>query len=184
MRVTVEDENDHSPTFGNTHLSLEVPEGQDPQTLTTLRASDPDGGLNGQLQYRILGESRQCHKSTLLGSAYTPGSWPLPVSVNVSVSLSAASVSFLHISVFEAPLQAPPSLFFLYTYLLYPIPFLMFYFYIPFILIFVYILFLYLLFLIYHTVNYPQTSLVSETLTTLCICNGISTMLLRLVLNS
>lgn len=58
MRVTVEDENDHTPTFGNTHLSLEVPEGQDPQTLTTLRASDPDGGLNGQLQYRILGERR------------------------------------------------------------------------------------------------------------------------------
>lgn len=107
-------------------------------------------------------------------------SWPLPV----SVSLSAASVSFPHISVFEAPLRAPPSLCFLYTYFLYPIPFLMFYFYIPFILIFVYILFLYLLFLIYHTVNYPQTSLVSETLTTLCICNGISTMLLRLVLNS
>uniref|UniRef100_A0A8C5P0V5 Protocadherin-16 n=1 Tax=Jaculus jaculus TaxID=51337 RepID=A0A8C5P0V5_JACJA len=56
LRVTVEDENDHAPTFGNTHLSLEVPEGQDPQTLTTLRASDPDGGVNGQLQYRILGE--------------------------------------------------------------------------------------------------------------------------------
>uniref|UniRef100_A0A8C5KWR7 Protocadherin-16 n=1 Tax=Jaculus jaculus TaxID=51337 RepID=A0A8C5KWR7_JACJA len=54
VRVTVEDENDHAPTFGNTHLSLEVPEGQDPQTLTTLRASDPDGGVNGQLQYRIL----------------------------------------------------------------------------------------------------------------------------------
>lgn len=52
----MEDENDHTPTFGNTHLSLEVPEGQDPQTLTTLRASDPDRGLNGQLQYRILGE--------------------------------------------------------------------------------------------------------------------------------
>lgn len=56
VRVTVEDENDHTPTFGNTHLSLEVPEGQDPQTLTTLRASDPDRGLNGKLQYRILGE--------------------------------------------------------------------------------------------------------------------------------
>ncbi|EGW13683.1 Protocadherin-16 [Cricetulus griseus] len=54
VRVTVEDENDHTPTFGNTHLSLEVPEGQDPQTLTILRASDPDKGLNGQLQYRIL----------------------------------------------------------------------------------------------------------------------------------
>ncbi|GAB1292503.1 Protocadherin-16 [Apodemus speciosus] len=54
VRVTVEDENDHTPAFGNTHLSLEVPEGQDPQTLTTLRASDPDGGPNGQLQYRIL----------------------------------------------------------------------------------------------------------------------------------
>ncbi|XP_045146467.1 protocadherin-16 [Echinops telfairi] len=54
VRVTVEDENDHAPTFGSAHLSLEVPEGQDPQTLTTLRASDPDVGANGQLQYRIL----------------------------------------------------------------------------------------------------------------------------------
>ncbi|XP_011827920.1 PREDICTED: protocadherin-16 [Mandrillus leucophaeus] len=54
IRVAVEDENDHAPTFGSTHLSLEVPEGQDPQTLTMLRASDPDVGANGQLQYRIL----------------------------------------------------------------------------------------------------------------------------------
>uniref|UniRef100_A0A8C9AJH2 Protocadherin-16 n=1 Tax=Prolemur simus TaxID=1328070 RepID=A0A8C9AJH2_PROSS len=54
VRVAVEDENDHAPTFGSTHLSLEVPEGQDPQTLTVLRASDPDKGANGQLQYRIL----------------------------------------------------------------------------------------------------------------------------------
>lgn len=54
VRVTVEDENDHAPTFGSAHLSLEVPEGQDPQTLTVLRASDPDVGANGQLQYRIL----------------------------------------------------------------------------------------------------------------------------------
>lgn len=57
MRVAVEDENDHAPTFGSTHLSLEVPEGQDPQTLTTLRASDPDVGANGQLQYRIVGKN-------------------------------------------------------------------------------------------------------------------------------
>lgn len=57
VRVAVEDENDHAPTFGSAHLSLEVPEGQDPQTLTVLRASDPDVGANGQLQYRILGEN-------------------------------------------------------------------------------------------------------------------------------
>lgn len=57
VRVTVEDENDHAPTFGSAHLSLEVPEGQDPQTLTVLRASDPDVGANGQLRYRILGEN-------------------------------------------------------------------------------------------------------------------------------
>ncbi|XP_016072740.1 PREDICTED: protocadherin-16 [Miniopterus natalensis] len=54
VRVAVEDENDHAPTFGSARLSLEVPEGQDPQTLTMLRASDPDVGANGQLQYRIL----------------------------------------------------------------------------------------------------------------------------------
>lgn len=57
VRVAVDDENDHAPAFGSAHLSLEVPEGQDPQTLATLRASDPDAGANGQLQYRILGES-------------------------------------------------------------------------------------------------------------------------------
>lgn len=57
VRVAVEDENDHAPAFGSTHLTLEVPEGQDPQTLTKLRASDPDEGANGQLQYHILGKN-------------------------------------------------------------------------------------------------------------------------------
>lgn len=57
VRVAIEDENDHAPAFGNAQLSLEVPEGQDPQTLTILRASDPDVGANGQLQYRIVGEN-------------------------------------------------------------------------------------------------------------------------------
>ncbi|XP_056651093.1 protocadherin-16 [Monodelphis domestica] len=54
VHVTVEDENDHAPAFGSSHLSLEVPEGQDPQTLTVLRASDPDAGPNGQINYQIL----------------------------------------------------------------------------------------------------------------------------------
>lgn len=70
VHVAVEDENDHAPTFGSAHLSLEVPEGQDPQTLTTLRASDPDVGANGQLQYRILGEH--------LPSTHMPSSIPCP----------------------------------------------------------------------------------------------------------
>lgn len=73
MRVAIEDENDHAPTFGNVHLSLEVPEGQDPQTLTMLRASDPDVGANGQLQYRILGENYPiCTDSALTSLILAP----------------------------------------------------------------------------------------------------------------
>nr|XP_033718340.1 protocadherin-16 isoform X2 [Tursiops truncatus] len=72
VRVAVEDENDHAPTFGSAHLSLEVPEGQDPQTLTTLRASDPDVGANGQLQYRILGTPIVSPKAIHTGGSSGP----------------------------------------------------------------------------------------------------------------
>lgn len=83
MRVAVEDENDHAPTFGSAHLSLEVPEGQEPQTLTMLRASDPDEGANGQLQYRILGENYPtptnptptCPVLLLVGLCHTQWVW-------------------------------------------------------------------------------------------------------------
>ncbi|XP_038595774.1 LOW QUALITY PROTEIN: protocadherin-16 [Tachyglossus aculeatus] len=54
VRVTVTDENDHSPAFGMDRLTLDVPEGQSPLTLTTLRAADPDAGPNGRLRYSIL----------------------------------------------------------------------------------------------------------------------------------
>ena len=89
VRVAVEDENDHAPAFGSAHLSLEVPEGQDPQTLTTLRASDPDVGANGQLQYRILGENLPaptCPGVLPVGLCQTQCAWsPFP-SLYVSVS--------------------------------------------------------------------------------------------------
>lgn len=93
VRVAVEDENDHAPTFGSAHLSLEVPEGQDPQTLTTLRASDPDVGANGRLQYRILGEH--------LPSTHMPSSTPHPSVCQGLLFLlfMYSSFSFMYISV-------------------------------------------------------------------------------------
>lgn len=82
----MEDENDHAPTFGSTHLSLEVPEGQDPQTLTMLRASDPDVGANGQLQYRILGENLPTPTNSAPTCLVLAPPWLLSASVHVSGS--------------------------------------------------------------------------------------------------
>jgi hypothetical protein len=96
VRVAVEDENDHAPTFGNVHLSLEVPEGQDPQTLTTLRASDPDVGANGQLQYRILGENHPIPTNPALTCLVLVPCLPLLVSVNVYGSLFPLFLCLLH----------------------------------------------------------------------------------------
>lgn len=119
MRVAVEDENDHAPTFGSAHLSLEVPEGQDPQILTTLRASDPDVGANGQLQYRILGENRPtptnsaptCPTLLLVGLCQTQ-----VVCLGLLFLLFLSSTfSFMHISM---PLQPFISLYFCF-YLLF-----------------------------------------------------------------
>ena len=104
VRVTVEDENDHTPTFGNTHLSLEVPEGQDPQTLTTLRASDPDRGLNGQLQYRILGERRPVPQGQHLLARFLLLLGPcqfVPMLRCIQVTSRASSVLYLSLPLFS-----------------------------------------------------------------------------------
>ena len=105
MRVAVEDENDHAPAFGSAHLSLEVPEGQDPQTLTTLRASDPDVGANGQLQYRILGENLPvptCPGLLLVGLCPRPS---VPGSPFPSLYVSGSPrISFYAPPVFDLPL--------------------------------------------------------------------------------
>lgn len=119
--MTVEDENDHTPTFGNTHLSLEVPEGQDPQTLTTLRASDPDRGLNGQLQYRILGERRPVPQDQHLLAWFLLllGPCQFVPMLRCLLSLLVSSVSFLTLGVFKLPLEHLQFFIFLYTYFLY-----------------------------------------------------------------
>lgn len=54
--VTVGDENDHAPHLESESLSVEVPENQSRVALYTLRATDPDGGENGRLEYRVAGE--------------------------------------------------------------------------------------------------------------------------------
>ncbi|NXH17451.1 PCD16 protein, partial [Bucco capensis] len=53
VRVTVGDENDHAPRLQSEACSLEVPENQSRVALHTLRASDPDAGENGRLEYRL-----------------------------------------------------------------------------------------------------------------------------------
>ncbi|XP_010226080.1 PREDICTED: LOW QUALITY PROTEIN: protocadherin-16 [Tinamus guttatus] len=53
VRITVGDENDHAPYLESESCSLEVPENQSRVALYTLRATDPDGGDNGRLEYRV-----------------------------------------------------------------------------------------------------------------------------------
>ncbi|XP_036247619.1 protocadherin-16 [Molothrus ater] len=53
--VTVGDENDHAPLLERESCSVEVPENQSRVALYTLRATDPDGGENGRLEYRVAG---------------------------------------------------------------------------------------------------------------------------------
>ncbi|XP_061596681.1 protocadherin-16-like [Cololabis saira] len=55
VRVEVTDENDNAPAFAKLWYQLEVPENQDPVELSLLRASDPDSGPGGELEYRING---------------------------------------------------------------------------------------------------------------------------------
>lgn len=57
VRITVEDENDHAPHLESESCSVEVPENQSRVALYTLRATDPDGGENGRLEYRVAGEA-------------------------------------------------------------------------------------------------------------------------------
>ncbi|KAI1241391.1 hypothetical protein IHE44_0004863 [Lamprotornis superbus] len=53
--ITVGDENDHAPHLESKSCSVEVPENQSRVALYTLRATDPDGGENGRLEYRLTG---------------------------------------------------------------------------------------------------------------------------------
>ncbi|XP_035755124.1 protocadherin-16 [Egretta garzetta] len=53
VRITVGDENDHAPHLESESCSVEVPENQSRVALYTLRATDPDGGENGRLEYHM-----------------------------------------------------------------------------------------------------------------------------------
>ncbi|TKS82972.1 Protocadherin-16 Protein dachsous -like protein 1 [Collichthys lucidus] len=53
VRVEVQDVNDNAPVFAKQWYSLEVPENQAPVELCFLKATDPDSGPGGELEYRI-----------------------------------------------------------------------------------------------------------------------------------
>lgn len=55
VRVQVGDENDHAPHLESQACTLQVPENQSRVALHTLRATDPDAGDNGRLQYLLAG---------------------------------------------------------------------------------------------------------------------------------
>lgn len=77
MRITVGDENDHTPHLESESWSVEVPENQSCVALYTLRATDPDGGENGRLEYRVAGEEHRDRESSVvsclvIGSSCSP----------------------------------------------------------------------------------------------------------------
>ncbi|XP_035482204.2 protocadherin-16 [Scophthalmus maximus] len=53
VRVEVQDVNDNAPAFSTPWHRLEVPENQAPVELCFLKATDPDSGAGGELEYRI-----------------------------------------------------------------------------------------------------------------------------------
>ncbi|XP_056910149.1 protocadherin-16-like [Takifugu flavidus] len=53
VRVEVQDVNDNAPVFAKLWYGLEVPENQEPVQLCFLKATDPDSGAGGELEYRI-----------------------------------------------------------------------------------------------------------------------------------
>ncbi|XP_070773757.1 protocadherin-16 [Enoplosus armatus] len=53
VRVEVKDVNDNAPVFAKPWYGLEVPENQAPVELCFLKATDPDSGPGGELEYRI-----------------------------------------------------------------------------------------------------------------------------------
>ncbi|CAN9501862.1 unnamed protein product [Ophioblennius macclurei] len=53
VRVEVQDVNDNAPVFAMPWYELEVPENQEPVELCFLKATDPDSGPGGELEYRI-----------------------------------------------------------------------------------------------------------------------------------
>lgn len=53
VRVEVQDVNDNAPVFAKMWYGLKVPENQEPVMVCSLKATDPDLGPGGELEYRI-----------------------------------------------------------------------------------------------------------------------------------
>ncbi|KAM4566806.1 protocadherin-16-like isoform 1-T2 [Odontesthes bonariensis] len=53
VRIKVLDVNDNAPVFGRLYYTIEVPENLEALPLFTLRATDPDAGESGEINYRI-----------------------------------------------------------------------------------------------------------------------------------
>lgn len=66
VRVEVQDVNDNAPVFARLWYGLEVPENQAPVELCFLKATDPDSGPGGELEYRITGENRVFYRRVKL----------------------------------------------------------------------------------------------------------------------
>lgn len=56
VRIRVLDENDNAPHFGRLFYSIEVPENLEALPLFTLRATDKDAGVSGEISYKISGK--------------------------------------------------------------------------------------------------------------------------------
>lgn len=66
VRVEVQDVNDNTPVFAKPWYGLDVPENQAPVELCFLKATDPDSGLGGELEYRITGENNVVYLTQVL----------------------------------------------------------------------------------------------------------------------
>uniref|UniRef100_A0A671WKU3 Protocadherin-16 n=1 Tax=Sparus aurata TaxID=8175 RepID=A0A671WKU3_SPAAU len=73
VRVEVQDVNDNAPVFAKPWYGLEVPENQAPVELFFLKATDPDTGPGGELEYRIIAgdPDRDFHLHTSTGALST-----------------------------------------------------------------------------------------------------------------
>ncbi|KAM8741703.1 protocadherin-16 [Acanthopagrus schlegelii] len=73
VRVEVQDVNDNAPVFAKPWYGLEVPENQAPVELFFLKATDPDTGPGGELEYRITAgdPDRDFHLHTSTGALST-----------------------------------------------------------------------------------------------------------------
>lgn len=56
VRIKVLDVNDNVPVFGRLYYTIEVPENLEALPLFTVRATDPDAGESGEINYKITGE--------------------------------------------------------------------------------------------------------------------------------